>query len=130
LLRELSAAAHEYQQAEEESSTPAAKSKPVKKKAPTPAGPGAIAAGGGLASQPAERPEEPESFAATGLDDALDLMSLVNAKSDKASVGQAAAGIERHPEVFALFHRKKKRLSFTFFYNSAVSRSVMVIVWM
>ncbi|KAF8602736.1 DUF1014-domain-containing protein [Ceratobasidium sp. AG-I] len=39
-----------------------------------------------------------QSFAATGIDDALDLLEVVNAKTDKASVGQQAAGIERHPE--------------------------------
>ncbi|KAG8698717.1 hypothetical protein FRC09_007065 [Ceratobasidium sp. 395] len=71
---------------------------------PKPAGPGAIAAGGGLASvdtpEPAKQAEEElvESFAATGIDDALDLLEVVNAKTDKASVGQQAAGIERHPE--------------------------------
>ncbi|ELU43763.1 hypothetical protein AG1IA_02207 [Rhizoctonia solani AG-1 IA] len=75
---------------------------------PRPAGPGALAAGGGLASVPADpvettKPEinEPElvqSFAATGIDDALELLEVVNAKSDKASVGQQAAGIEKHPE--------------------------------
>lgn len=31
-------------------------------------------------------------------DDALDALSLVNAKSDKASVGSQAAKIETHPE--------------------------------
>ncbi|KAG8700157.1 hypothetical protein FRC09_006136 [Ceratobasidium sp. 395] len=71
---------------------------------PKPAGPGAIAAGGGLASvdtpEPVKQVEEElvESFAATGIDDALDLLEVVNAKTDKASVGQQAAGIERHPE--------------------------------
>ncbi|KAF8589709.1 DUF1014-domain-containing protein, partial [Ramaria rubella] len=39
-----------------------------------------------------------ESFQATGIDDALELLTIVNAKSDKASVGQQAAGLERHPE--------------------------------
>ncbi|KAJ1310569.1 hypothetical protein OPQ81_007298 [Rhizoctonia solani] len=72
---------------------------------PKPAGPGALAAGGGLASVPAAQskpeinePELVESFAATGIDDALDLLDVVNAKTDKASVGQQAAGIEKHPE--------------------------------
>lgn len=69
-----------------------------------PAGPGAIAAGGGLvapekSTAPAP-PEEVESFAATGIDNALDLLEVVTAKMDKASVGQQAASIERHPEVF------------------------------
>ncbi|KIJ31805.1 hypothetical protein M422DRAFT_266418 [Sphaerobolus stellatus SS14] len=93
--------------AEEEAAAPAkVKAAPkagAKKKAPVPAGPGAIAAGGGLASVVAkkEEPEEEgkvESFQATGIDDALDLLSIVNAKADKASVGQQAAGLERHPE--------------------------------
>ncbi|KAG6820048.1 hypothetical protein H0H93_006063 [Arthromyces matolae] len=95
--------------AEEEASAPAkvkaapkagsGKSKPVSK----PAGPGAIAAGGGLGlgSEPAKdafADKEIESFAATGIDNALDLLEVVNAKMDKASIGQQAAGIERHPE--------------------------------
>jgi len=50
--------------------------------------------------QTSEEPQEPiESFSATGIDNALDLLEVVNAKTDKASVGQQAAGIERHPEV-------------------------------
>lgn len=98
--------------AEEESSAPTKKATTpkvgAKKKAGTtakPAGPGAIAAGGGLAataSQAADeekRPEEIESYAATGVDNVLELMEVVNAKTDKASMGSRAAGIERHPEV-------------------------------
>lgn len=96
--------------AEEEAALPskpkAAPKAGGKKKAaaPKPAGPGAIAAGGGLDAAPAQEPEsehreEPESFAATGLDNALDLLEIVTAKTDKASVGQRAAGIEQHPEV-------------------------------
>ncbi len=67
-----------------------------------PAGPGAIAAGGGLVApeKDAAPPEEVESYAATGIDNALDLLEVVTAKTDKASVGQQAASIERHPEVF------------------------------
>ncbi|GEM08074.1 coiled-coil domain-containing protein [Rhodotorula toruloides] len=38
------------------------------------------------------------SFSASGVDDALDALSLVNAKTDKASVGSQAAKIETHPE--------------------------------
>ncbi|KAJ6630237.1 hypothetical protein B0H10DRAFT_1983741 [Mycena sp. CBHHK59/15] len=79
------------------------------KKAVKPAGPGAIAAGGGLAAVTPPEPgngkekeerveEEPESYSATGIDNALDLLDVVTAKMDKASVGQQAAGIERHPE--------------------------------
>lgn len=82
-----------------------------KAKDTVPAGPGAIAAGGLMAASN-EKPQEPEAplpeepkkveeYAATGLDDALEMMSLVTAKTDKASVGQAAAGIESHPEASA-----------------------------
>lgn len=46
-----------------------------------------------------EEKKEIESYAATGIDNALDLLEVVNAKMDKASIGQQAAGIERHPEV-------------------------------
>ena len=38
------------------------------------------------------------SFSATNLDDALEAMSLVSEKSDKASRGAAAGAIEKHPE--------------------------------
>jgi hypothetical protein len=75
-----------------------------------PAGPGAIAAGDAPEDAPAEptqssgkngsETEEIESFAATGIDNALDLIDVVTAKMDKASVGnQAAAAVEKHPEV-------------------------------
>ena len=40
-----------------------------------------------------------ESFAATGVDAALELLEVVNAKKDKASVGAQAATLEKHPEV-------------------------------
>jgi len=67
-----------------------------------PAGPGAIAAGGiaeaDISTDGPEPPTEVESFTATGIDNALDLLDIVTAKMDKASVGQQAAGIERHPE--------------------------------
>lgn len=75
-----------------------------KAEAVRPAGPGAIAAGGGLSavgggdSQGKGKETEPESFAATGIDNALELLEVVTAKMDKASVGQQAAGLERHPE--------------------------------
>lgn len=99
--------------AEEEAAQPAkvkaapkAGAKKVQAKESKPAGPGAIAAGGGLGgpaknqNKPAfEKPEEPESFHATGLDNALDLLEVVTAKMDKASVGTQAAGIDTHPEV-------------------------------
>ncbi|KAG2132872.1 uncharacterized protein EDB93DRAFT_1175731 [Suillus bovinus] len=93
--------------AEEEAAPPVkAKAAPKKKKDVKPAGPGAIAAGGSLSeATPAaetnpkdEPPKEIESYAATGIDNALDLLEVVTAKMDKASVGQQAAGIERHPE--------------------------------
>lgn len=47
-----------------------------------------------------EPPKEVDSYAATGIDNAIDLLDVVTAKMDKASVGQQAAGIERHPEVW------------------------------
>ncbi|PPQ70067.1 hypothetical protein CVT24_003811 [Panaeolus cyanescens] len=91
--------------AEEEASMPSKPKGPSgpKKKAPPPkpAGPGAIAAGGGLGSGSASVKSptpEVESFSATGIDNALDLLEVVTAKMDKASVGQQAANIERHPE--------------------------------
>ncbi|KAJ7084820.1 hypothetical protein B0H15DRAFT_847715 [Mycena belliarum] len=97
--------------AEEEQTAPAKVKVAPKavKKVQKPAGPGAIAAGGGLtaAAKPAKATpkgkerafdEEPESYTATGIDNALDLLEVVTAKMDKASVGQQAAGIERHPE--------------------------------
>lgn len=101
--------------AEEEQSLPAkvkiapkaGQKKTTTAQAVKPAGPGAIAAGGGLSNiadkeketSPKALPEEKiESFQATGIDDALELLTIVNAKTDKASVGQQAAGIERHPE--------------------------------
>jgi len=107
--------------AEEEATGPV-KAKPApkagaKKKDFKPAGPGAIAAGAELstATEPlsetnlkGEPPKEIESYAATGIDNALDLLEVVTAKMDKASVGQQAANIERHPEVrmFAFFAPK------------------------
>ena len=91
--------------AEEEASA-SSKPKPAPKKKGAkdnkPAGPGAIAAGGGLSPEPeVDRGAgaEVESYTATGIDNALDLLEVVTAKMDKASVGQQAANIERHPEV-------------------------------
>ncbi|KAI5122373.1 hypothetical protein M0805_004130 [Coniferiporia weirii] len=92
--------------------TPKANAK--KKVAPRPAGPGAIAAGGGVPAAE-ERAEDSgafeetvESFSATGIDSALELMEVVNAKKDKASVGQQAAGLERHPEAaFEAFQERE-----------------------
>ena len=94
--------------AEEEASTSPKKITPNKagnkKKDAKPAGPGALSAGGGLDAvsvkeESRDEPQEIESFSATGIDNALDLLEVVNTKTDKASVGQQAAGIERHPEV-------------------------------
>ncbi|TIB26373.1 hypothetical protein E3P89_00062 [Wallemia ichthyophaga] len=84
--------------AEEEASMP---SKPKagankggnKKAPPKPAGPGALSAGGINASV-----DQPESFGASGLDDAMDMMSIVGQKSDKATMGAKAGQIEKHPE--------------------------------
>jgi hypothetical protein len=98
--------------AEEETNAPskvktAPKAGQKKKAEPVrPAGPGAIAAAGGLApvasgsSGSGKAQEGVESFSATGIDNALELLDAVTAKMDKASVGTQAAGIERHPEVY------------------------------
>lgn len=90
--------------------TPKAGSKKASKAQSKPAGPGAIAAGGAPEIAPTVSTQSPsknggeneevESFAATGIDNALDLIDVVTAKMDKASVGnQAAATVEKHPEV-------------------------------
>ncbi|KAI0713672.1 hypothetical protein C8Q76DRAFT_693508 [Earliella scabrosa] len=96
--------------AEEESSAPpkvkaapkAGAKKATPKKDVKPAGPGAIAAGGGLGAVGVERddsgPKEVESYSATGIDNAIDLLEVVTAKMDKATVGSKAAELERHPE--------------------------------
>ncbi|KZT36340.1 DUF1014-domain-containing protein [Sistotremastrum suecicum HHB10207 ss-3] len=97
--------------AEEEASIASAKPKAAPKAG---AKKGAASASGASSSKKAKEKEVPagpaisssaddehklvESFAATGIDDALDLLTVINAKADKASVGQAAAGLERHPE--------------------------------
>lgn len=85
--------------AEEEASLPSKKAAPKagKKKETKPAGPGAIDAIQKKANEDGEVDEVP-SYSATGLDNALDLLEVVTAKMDKASVGQQAAGIEKHPE--------------------------------
>ena len=93
--------------AEEEATASSKKTSPNKggnkKKDTKPAGPGALSAGDVLDTvspkETSEEAPEVESFSATGIDNALDLLEVVNAKTDKASVGQQAAGIERHPEV-------------------------------
>jgi len=91
---------------EEAAAPPKVKAAPKAAKKSTkdakPAGPGAIAAGGVPDEKGSDRgsepPKEVESYSATGIDNALDLLEVVTAKMDKASVGQQAAGIERHPE--------------------------------
>jgi len=90
---------------EEAAATSKPKATPKKKavaKDVKPAGPGAIAAGG-LSGPTSPKDNEPagevESYAATGIDNALDLLEVVTAKMDKASIGQQAAAIEAHPEV-------------------------------
>lgn len=110
--------------AEEEASVAAKKapSKAGKKggKDFKPAGPGAIAAGGITEAEPSgngpEPPSEIESYTATGIDNALDLLDVVTAKMDKASVGQQAAGIERHPEVIecCILYRSSKLKIFSY----------------
>jgi len=86
--------------AEEEASVPKKKARAKAK----PAGPGAIAAGGDpsvsteTSSKDGGVNEVVESFAATGIDNAIDLLEVVTAKTDKASVGNQAASIEKHPE--------------------------------
>jgi hypothetical protein len=65
-----------------------------------PAGPGAISLEGGPnKGQGKDEDEGVESFSATGIDNALDLLEVVTAKMDKASLGSEAAGMEKHPEV-------------------------------
>ncbi|KAM0749030.1 DUF1014-domain-containing protein [Meredithblackwellia eburnea MCA 4105] len=42
---------------------------------------------------------EPQSFSASGIDDALDMLTLVTERTDKAAVGsRAAQAVELHPE--------------------------------
>ncbi|KAG8678881.1 hypothetical protein FRC08_017410 [Ceratobasidium sp. 394] len=82
---------------------PKANKRKEKPSPPKSAGPGSVAADEGLASvgTPEQRKgeEEPaESFVATGIDDALDFLEIVNARTDKATIGQQAASLERHPE--------------------------------
>ncbi len=105
--------------AEEEASARAKKPPPkadAKKSGgkPKPADPDAIAAAASDAvdgpavsaessSKSGGEPQEVESFAATGIDNALDLLEVVTAKLDDASIGnQAATTVEKHPEVRAL----------------------------
>jgi len=103
--------------AEEEASARAKKPPPkadAKKSGwkPKPADPGAIAAAAASddavvapavsaesSGKSGGEPQEVESFAATGIDNALDLLEVVTAKVDDASIGnQAATTVEKHPE--------------------------------
>jgi len=95
--------------AEEEASVHPTKPPPkagAKKGTAKPAGPGAIAAVTTPATPtpaaPAESSSkngvETESFSATGIDNVLDLAEVITAKMDKASLGNQAATIEKHPE--------------------------------
>ncbi|KAG2748334.1 DUF1014-domain-containing protein [Suillus brevipes Sb2] len=102
--------------AEEEAAPAKAKPAPKKKKDVKPAGPGAIAAGGGSSeavpatetnSKEDEPPKEIESYAATGIDNALDLLEVVTAKMDKASVGQQAAGGNLHDAAFEAYKERE-----------------------
>ncbi|KAJ9099924.1 hypothetical protein QFC21_003929 [Naganishia friedmannii] len=81
----------------------------AKKKEPIrPAGPGAIAAGGGISGIPLDdgkksgqdTPEEAAEvhLAATGIDQMLEALELVNARTDKEALGAKAGLIEKHPE--------------------------------
>jgi hypothetical protein len=97
--------------AEEEASVPVKKPAPKagKKKDSKPAGPGAIAAGNAMEDDKKTNNDEKDgveeipSYSASGLDNALDLLEVVTSKMDKASIGQQAAGIEKHPEVITSF---------------------------
>jgi hypothetical protein len=77
-----------------------------------PAGPGALAAGGGLASVDVVNKEEDQEeegtvhLAATGLDNMLEALELVNAKTDKSSLGAKVGGAVtklRHGRVMLKF---------------------------
>jgi len=91
--------------AEEESSIQSRKPKATgsKKKAAPTGKPDAAAEGEGLGSveepeSKEDQPKEVESYAASGIDNALDLLDVVTAKMDKASLGAQASKIETHPE--------------------------------
>lgn len=43
-------------------------------------------------------PDADDTLTASGIDNALDMLTLVNEKTDKAAVGSKAAKIETHPE--------------------------------
>lgn len=111
--------------AEEEVGISSKKSTPNKasnkKKDTKPAGPGAISAGGGLdtvdVKETDTEPKAVESYSATGIDNALDLLEVVNARTDKATVGQQAAGIERHPEVSCIVQSFPRLFALTHHYS-------------
>lgn len=78
-------------EAEDDASTPAAKPSAAK-------GKGGIKKSALKSGGPTGIDSAIASFSASNLDDALDAMSLVNERGDKASKGAAAGQIERHPE--------------------------------
>lgn len=100
--------------AEEEAQASVSKPKPPKaskSKKPTGPNPAASSSKGKGKAEPEPEPEVEaagpsrenldgivESFSASNLDDALDMLEVVNAKTDKASVGNMASDIEKHPE--------------------------------
>lgn len=86
---------------EEEESIPDGGKKAAKKD-------GAIGKGAAAAKKAPQKPKddfgdeeetnEVTTLSAGNIDDALDALSIVNEKSDKASQGSKAAGLEKHPE--------------------------------
>jgi hypothetical protein len=90
---------------------PAPSKKAKEKESARPAGPGALAAGGGLGGNldgvsnastnglDDDTDKETVHLAATGIDNMLEALELVNAKTDKSSVGAKAGMVEKHPEV-------------------------------
>ena len=104
--------------AEEETRASVKKSSTKAGKKEKPAGPGAIAAGGDISDgqqKGGEEEVEVLSFTATGIDNALRLFDVVTAKTDKASVGRQAAGIENHPEVGNQIYRNNNKLIINLF---------------
>ena len=76
--------------------------------------PGKRSGGGGKDAKGGKVPDldaQISSFQASNVDDAIDAMSLVNDRDDKASRGLAASALEKHPErrVKAAFEAYKER---------------------
>lgn len=82
--------------AEEEASLPKPKSAAPKAGAKKAAPP--VKAAPKIPSFESGLSDEPTSFSASGIDDALDMLNLVGSRSDKAAVGAQASKIETHPE--------------------------------